>query len=95
MFDGIFGSTARILNKLPGKKIFGIYRFLPIFFLLGASLEFSMIKWEVGPNKVNFYKTFTKNAARQVAEREILDDEWAAAKAAREARAAPLNKTPN
>ncbi|KAJ8958976.1 hypothetical protein NQ314_006340 [Rhamnusium bicolor] len=36
------------LDKWPGKKYFGIYRFLPIFFCLGASLEFSMIKWEVG-----------------------------------------------
>ena len=36
------------LNKWPGEKIFGIYRFLPLFFILGATLEFSMISWRVG-----------------------------------------------
>jgi hypothetical protein len=44
----------RFLNKWPGKKYFGIYRFLPIFFVLGAALEFSMINWHVG--EVNFCK---------------------------------------
>lgn len=38
----------RVLDKWPGKKYFGIYRFLPMFFVLGAALEFSMINWEVG-----------------------------------------------
>lgn len=42
------------LNKWPGKKYFGIYRFLPIFFVLGAALEFSMINWHVG--ETNFCK---------------------------------------
>lgn len=36
------------LNRWPGKETFGIYRFLPIFFTLGAALEFSMINWRVG-----------------------------------------------
>jgi hypothetical protein len=44
----------RFLDKWPGKKYFGIYRFLPIFFVLGAALEFSMINWHVG--EVNFCK---------------------------------------
>lgn len=42
------GLLAKTLNKWPGKKYFGIYRFLPVFFVLGAALEFSMIHWEAG-----------------------------------------------
>ena len=51
----------RIMDAFPGKKWFGLYRILPFFFLLGASLEFSMINWTVGD--VNFYKTYKKRQA--------------------------------
>lgn len=43
-----------LLDRVPGKKRFGNYRFLPFFFLFGASLEFLMINWTVGPQKTNF-----------------------------------------
>ncbi|XP_004924874.1 small integral membrane protein 4 [Bombyx mandarina] len=59
----------KLVNKWPGKRAFGIYRFLPIFFLLGASLEFSMINWKVG--EVNFYNTFKKRQARDLIEEKI------------------------
>ncbi|KAH8238258.1 hypothetical protein KR032_001639 [Drosophila birchii] len=42
------GSVRRLLDSWPGKQRFGVYRFLPLFFLLGAGLEFSMINWTVG-----------------------------------------------
>lgn len=51
------------LDHWPGKKFFGVYRFLPLFFILGAALEFSMINWTVGETnfcnnyKFNFYFT--------------------------------------
>jgi len=51
----------KILEKIPGKKTFGLYRFLPFFFVLGASLEFSMINWTVG--ETNFYRTYKKRQA--------------------------------
>jgi len=51
----------RILDTVPGKRIFGIYRFLPIFFVLGAALEFSMINWTVG--ETNFYRVYKKRQA--------------------------------
>merc|ERR1712140_24017 len=51
----------RVMDAFPGKKWFGLYRFLPYFFLLGASLEFSMINWTVGD--VNFYKAYKKRQA--------------------------------
>jgi len=37
----------RVIEAVPGKRIFGLYRFLPFFFALGAALEFSMINWTV------------------------------------------------
>jgi len=42
---------ARLLHAIPGKK-FGIYRYLPLFFLMGAGMEFTMVNWRVG--NVNF-----------------------------------------
>uniref|UniRef100_A0A1L8DBJ4 Putative small integral membrane protein 4 n=1 Tax=Nyssomyia neivai TaxID=330878 RepID=A0A1L8DBJ4_9DIPT len=56
----------RWLNYWPGKKFFGIYRFLPAFFLLGAALEFSMINWTVGDT--NFYRTYKKRQAKNIVE---------------------------
>lgn len=38
----------RCIESWPGKKTFGVYRFLPLFVGIGAALEFSMIKWTVG-----------------------------------------------
>ncbi|XP_072378447.1 ubiquinol-cytochrome c reductase complex assembly factor 5 [Diabrotica undecimpunctata] len=59
----------QFLEKWPGKNYFGMYRFLPIFFVLGAALEFSMINWHVG--EVNFYRTFKRRQARNIIEQEI------------------------
>ena len=44
----------KIVNAVPGKKTFGAFRFLPIFFFIGAGLEFAMIHWT--PNGNNFCK---------------------------------------
>ncbi|KDR13037.1 hypothetical protein L798_13305 [Zootermopsis nevadensis] len=60
------------LDRWPGKKYFGIYRFLPIFFVLGAALEFSMINWHVG--EVNFYRTFKRRQAQQLAQERIQEE---------------------
>lgn len=48
----------RLLAHWPGRERFGVYRFLPLFFVLGAGLEFSMINWHVG--EVNFCKFINK-----------------------------------
>lgn len=52
-------SLRRILDSWPGKQKLGLYRFLPIFFALGAALEFSMINWTVG--ETNFCKFVIMN----------------------------------
>ena len=46
----------RFLDKWPGKKTFGYYRFMPGFFFIGAVLEYAMINWESGQKKYNFCK---------------------------------------
>lgn len=66
-FKHSFGLAA-FLNKWPGKKYFGIYRFLPLFLILGASLEFSMINWRVG--ETNFYRTYKKREAKNILDQE-------------------------
>ncbi|XP_045687902.1 small integral membrane protein 4 isoform X1 [Phyllostomus hastatus] len=38
----------RILQRVPGKQRFGVYRFLPFFFVLGGTMEWIMIKVRVG-----------------------------------------------
>ncbi|GBL76854.1 hypothetical protein AVEN_12544-1 [Araneus ventricosus] len=57
------------VDKWPGKRIFGPYRFLPLFFIFGAALEFTMIKWEF--RGVNFYKTFKRRQAEEIVADEI------------------------
>ena len=42
------------LRRIPGEAKFGNYRFLPLFFIFGATLEFLMCNLKVGPAKVNF-----------------------------------------
>lgn len=42
----------KVFNSWPGRERFGVYRFLPLFFVMGAALEFAMINWQVG--EVNF-----------------------------------------
>ena len=59
----------RLLDKWPGKKYLGIYRFLPAFFILGAALEFSMINWHVG--EVNFYRTYKRRQAEKLAQERL------------------------
>jgi hypothetical protein len=61
-----FRIIQKFLNAWPGKKTFGLYRFLPLFFVLGGALEFSMINWRVG--EVNFYHTFKKRKAEEIVE---------------------------
>ena len=63
----------RVLDSVPGKQIFGIYRFLPAWFLLGAALEFSMINWTVG--ETNFYRTYKKRQVITALESELITEE--------------------
>lgn len=59
----------RFIKKWPGGKIFGEFRFLPLFFVLGAALEFAMINWHVG--EVNFYKTYKRRKVGELVEERL------------------------
>nr|XP_050850253.1 small integral membrane protein 4 [Vespula vulgaris] len=59
----------KFIQKWPGKKTFGVYRFLPLFFICGALLEFSMINWQVG--QVNFYKVYKKRIVLEMVEERL------------------------
>lgn len=48
----------RCIESWPGKKTFGVYRFLPLFVGIGAALEFSMIKWTVGQTNFCEFPSF-------------------------------------
>ena len=63
---------AKIFRKWPGKKYFGEYRFLPLFFVSGAALEFCMIKWHVG--EVNFYKVFKKHRVEEIVNQRLASE---------------------
>ncbi|KAK8379944.1 hypothetical protein O3P69_019761 [Scylla paramamosain] len=63
----------RVLDLWPGKRLFGMYRFLPLFFCLGAALEFSMINWHVG--QTNFYRTFKRRQATKLAIEQLREEE--------------------
>ncbi|KAK3585966.1 hypothetical protein CHS0354_038510 [Potamilus streckersoni] len=66
------GIIASIFDKWPGKRIFGPYRLMPLFFFLGAALEFSMINWTVG--ETNFYRVYKINQVEKEA-RSIIEKE--------------------
>lgn len=50
----------RFLQLVPGKQRFGVYRFLPFFFLLGGAMEWFMINVRIGK------ETFCKCGRRPV-----------------------------
>lgn len=64
----------RFLDKWPGKKLLGVYRFLPVFFGIGAMMEFTMIKWQVG--QTNFYNTFKRREAQTIIEEILAESNW-------------------
>ncbi|XP_028681005.1 small integral membrane protein 4 [Erpetoichthys calabaricus] len=57
-----------LLEKVPGQKLFGPYRFLPFFFVLGGAMEWFMINVRAGEE--TFYDVFRrKQAERRYQER--------------------------
>lgn len=49
---------ANFFDKFPGKRYFGQYRFLPLYFCLGAFYEWLLVNLQVG--KTNFYDVYTR-----------------------------------
>ncbi|XP_028374098.1 small integral membrane protein 4 isoform X2 [Phyllostomus discolor] len=61
----------RILQRVPGKQRFGVYRFLPFFFVLGGTMEWIMIKVRVGQE--TFYDVYRRKASERQYQRRLED----------------------
>ncbi|XP_037528903.1 uncharacterized protein LOC119406249 isoform X2 [Rhipicephalus sanguineus] len=57
VIHGMKRHLSTLLLNWPGRKTFGPYSFMPVFFIFGAALEFAMIKWTPG-GKTNFSTGF-------------------------------------
>ncbi|NXP13504.1 SMIM4 protein, partial [Thinocorus orbignyianus] len=53
----------RLLQLVPGKRRFGVYRFLPFFFLLGGAMEWFMINVRIG--KETFYDVYRRKRSER------------------------------
>ncbi|KAL0134575.1 hypothetical protein PUN28_001399 [Cardiocondyla obscurior] len=62
----------RLIKKLPGKRL-GEYRLLPLFFAIGATLEYCMINWHVG--EVNFYETYKRRKVEELVEERLKQEQ--------------------
>ena len=56
-------AVTKIIQNWPGKFL-GEYRFLPLFFVCGAAIEYSMIHWS--PNGINFYTIYKKKKIEEI-----------------------------
>ncbi|XP_033339829.1 ubiquinol-cytochrome c reductase complex assembly factor 5 [Megalopta genalis] len=61
-----------IHNKVPGKFL-GNFRFLPIFFVAGGLLEYTMIHWHAG-GEVNFYNTYKKKRIEEAVQERLRNE---------------------
>ncbi|XP_006892356.1 PREDICTED: small integral membrane protein 4 [Elephantulus edwardii] len=59
----------QILQRVPGKERLGIYRFLPFFFVLGAAMEWIMIRVRVGQE--TFYDVYRRKASERQYQRRL------------------------
>ncbi|KFU88261.1 UPF0640 protein C3orf78, partial [Chaetura pelagica] len=53
----------RLLQLVPGKRRFGVYRFLPFFFLLGGAMEWFMINVRIGQE--TFYDVYRRKRSER------------------------------
>ncbi|KAM9445103.1 ubiquinol-cytochrome c reductase complex assembly factor 5 [Clarias gariepinus] len=60
-----------ILSLVPGKRRFGIYRFLPIFFCIGGVMEWVMINVRIGQE--TFYDVYRRKQSEREYQQKIED----------------------
>ncbi|XP_017343022.1 small integral membrane protein 4 [Ictalurus punctatus] len=60
-----------ILSLVPGKRRFGIYRFLPIFFCIGGVMEWVMINVRIG--RETFYDVYRRKRSEREYQQKIED----------------------
>ncbi|XP_056380123.1 ubiquinol-cytochrome-c reductase complex assembly factor 5 [Hyla sarda] len=59
-------TISTLMDMVPGKRRFGIYRFLPFFFVLGGAMEWFMINVRIG--KETFYDVYRRRQAERLYE---------------------------
>ncbi|KAM6121100.1 ubiquinol-cytochrome c reductase complex assembly factor 5 [Pterocles gutturalis] len=64
----------RLLRLVPGKQRFGVYRFLPFFFLLGGAMEWFMINVRIG--KETFYDVYRRKRSERQYEARMEKNEF-------------------
>ncbi|XP_074862108.1 ubiquinol-cytochrome c reductase complex assembly factor 5 isoform X2 [Carettochelys insculpta] len=58
-----------LLRAVPGRQRFGVYRFLPFFFLLGGAMEWFMINVRLG--KETFYDVYRRKRSERQYEQSL------------------------
>ncbi|KAG8128274.1 hypothetical protein E2320_015146 [Naja naja] len=59
----VSSKISQLMNKVPGKKQFGVYRFLPFYFILGGAMEWFMIN--VSVSNQTFYDVYRRKQAEK------------------------------
>ncbi|KAM4721268.1 ubiquinol-cytochrome c reductase complex assembly factor 5 [Rhinophrynus dorsalis] len=62
-----------LLALVPGKQRFGIYRFLPFFFVLGGAMEWFMINIRIGSE--TFYDVYRRRQSERRYERRLEEEQ--------------------
>ncbi|XP_053173540.1 small integral membrane protein 4 [Scomber japonicus] len=60
-----------LLSLVPGKRHFGTYRFLPIFFCIGGVMEWIMINVRIGPE--SFYDVYRRKRSEREYQQKLAD----------------------
>uniref|UniRef100_A0A3Q3XQ07 Uncharacterized protein n=1 Tax=Mola mola TaxID=94237 RepID=A0A3Q3XQ07_MOLML len=59
------------LSFVPGRRRFGMYRFLPIFFCIGGVMEWIMINVRIGEE--TFYDVYRRKKSEREYQQKITD----------------------
>lgn len=63
-----------LLEKLAGiKRRLGVYRFLPLFFVIGAGIELFMVKVRIG--RETFYDVYVRKESERQLQRRIQEQQ--------------------
>ncbi|XP_076023223.1 ubiquinol-cytochrome c reductase complex assembly factor 5 [Genypterus blacodes] len=60
-----------LLSLVPGKRRFGTYRFLPIFFCVGGVMEWIMINVRIGQE--TFYDVYRRKQSEREYQSKVAD----------------------
>lgn len=59
------------LDLVPGKRVLGTYRFLPVFFCIGGVMEWIMINVRIG--RETFYDVYRRKKSEREYQQNITD----------------------